>query len=283
MRQKIAIKRLHCTYSAHLAIFQGMQPRTEEFLYLLLWSAEKLMWPTFRKLTASYESWAYRNGLLRQVSMLEQQKMLERDHTMSDDRVYRLTWQGRLHALGGRDPQARWSREWDRRWRLVLFDVPTAQNSRRARLRRYLRDKGFGYLQNSVWITPDSLEEERQILVGGKVNVESLILLEARPCAGESDAEIVAGAWDFELINRRYARHLKILGGRPRETLRNETAAMSLLRWAAAEREAWLDAVTCDPLLPERILPSDYLGQWAWRRRVEVLRDAGRQLRTFKP
>ena len=52
---------------------------------------------------------------------------------------------------------------------------------------------------------------------------------------------------------------------------------------AAAERETWLDAVTNDPLLPGRILPSDYLGQQAWRRRVEVLRDASRQLRTFNP
>src|SRR4030095_9270930 len=42
--------------------------------------------------------------------------------------------------------------------------------------------------------------------------------------------------------------------------------------WARsrAEREAWLEAVTNDPLLPSRILPSDYLGQQAWRRRVEV-------------
>ena len=51
----------------------------------------------------------------------------------------------------------------------------------------------------------------------------------------------------------------------------------------AAEREAWLEAVINDPLLPGRILPSDYLGQQAWRRRVEVLRAASRQLRTFKP
>ena len=29
------------------------------------------------------------------------------------------------------------------------------------------------------------------------------------------------------------------------------------LRWAATEREAWLEAVTNDPLLPGRILPSD--------------------------
>jgi DNA-binding transcriptional regulator PaaX len=165
----------------------------------------------------------------------------------------------------------------------VLFDVPTAQNSHRVRLRRYLRDKGFGYLQKSVWITPDSLEEERQTLGGGKINVESLILLEARPCAGESDAEIVAGAWDFEHINRCYSRHLKILDERPAGMLRNDAAAKALLRWAKAEREAWLDVVTNDPLLPKRILPSEYLGQQAWQRRVIVLRDAGRQLQTFRP
>jgi DNA-binding transcriptional regulator PaaX len=258
-----------------------MQPRTEEFLNLLLWSAEMLMRPTFRNLTDSYESWAYRNRLLRRVTTLEKQQLVERDPAAPDDRLYRLTGQGRLHALGGRDPQARWSRAWDGRWRLVLFDVPTAQNTHRTRLRRYLRDKGFGCLQNSVWVTPDSLEEERRILVGGKINVESLLLLEARPCAGESDAEIVAGAWDFERINRRYARHLKILDERPGGALGTEVAARALLRWAAAEREAWLDAVTSDPLLPGIILPCDYLGQPAWRRRIEVLREAGRQLRTF--
>src|ERR1043166_266714 len=156
-----------------------MQPNTEEFLNLLLWAADRLMHPTFRNLDESYESWAYRNGLLRRIALLEKQRLIERDPRAPDDRLYRLTWQGRLHALGGRDPQARWSRQWDGRWRLVLFDVPTAQNTHRARLRRHLRDKGFGYLQNSVWITPDSLEAERCILVGGRINVESLILLEA--------------------------------------------------------------------------------------------------------
>ena len=211
---------------------------------------------------------------------MERQHLLERDASSPDDRLYRLTAQGRLHVLGGRDPEQRWARPWDGQWRLVLFDVPTGQNAQRERLRRYLRDKSFGYLQNSVWITPDPLAEERRILGGGKINVESLILLEARPCAGESDAEIVAGAWDFERINRRYARHLKVLAARPGGALRNDAAAKALLRWAAAAREAWLDAVTNDPLLPGRILPFDYLGQQALvavrkdRRWVEVLRDA---------
>jgi phenylacetic acid degradation operon negative regulatory protein len=258
-----------------------MKPQTEEFLNFLLWSADKLAKPTFRNLTDSYENWAYRNGLLRQVATLKEQQLVERDRTVPDNRVYRLTRQGRLHALGGRDPQVRWSRKWDGCWRLVLFDVPITQNSHRKQLRRYLRDKGFGCLQNSVWITPDSLEEERRVLGGGKINVESLILLEARPCAGESDSEIVAGAWDFERINHRYAWHLKILGERPGGALGNEAAAQTLRCWAMAEREAWLDAVTHDPLLPERILPPSYLGQRAWHQRIKVFRKAGRQLRTF--
>jgi DNA-binding transcriptional regulator PaaX len=258
-----------------------MQPRTEEFLYFLLWSTDKLLRPNFRNLTDSYESWAYRNGLMRQVASLEARHLLERDPSSPDDRVYRLTRQGRLHALGGRDPRARWRRKWDGRWRLILFDIPISRNSDRVRLRRYLYDKAFGYLQNSVWISPDPLEEERQILGGGTINVESLILLEARPCSGESDAEIVAGAWDFEQINSLYTRYLKVLNERPDNNLRNATAAKALLRWATAEREAWLDAVTKDPLLPERILPPGYLGQQAWWRRIEILQHAGQQLRTF--
>lgn len=36
----------------------------------------------------------------------------------------------------------------------------------------YLRHKGFGYLQNSVWISPDPLAQEREILGGGKINVD---------------------------------------------------------------------------------------------------------------
>ena len=47
----------------------------------------------------------------------------------------------------------------------------------------------------------------------------------ARPGEGRGPAEIVAGEWDFERINRRYARHLKVLAERPGGALRNDTAA----------------------------------------------------------
>ncbi|HZL43872.1 MAG TPA: hypothetical protein VFD66_11415 [Verrucomicrobiae bacterium] len=258
-----------------------MQPKTEELLYLLLWSAEKLTSPTLRNLTDSYESWAYRNGLLKQTKKLEREKMIERVQGGPDDRLVRLTKRGRLHALGGCDPDERWSRKWDGMWRLVFFDIPVAHDSQRVRLRRHLKDRGFGYLQNSVWITPDRLEEERQLLLGSRVDVGCLVMMEGRACAGESNAEIVSGAWNFDQINKAYARHLAVLEERPGSTLGNEKAARALLRWGAAEREAWLNAVRRDPLLPGTLLPLGYLGQRSWRRRIQVLAAAGKQLKDY--
>jgi phenylacetic acid degradation operon negative regulatory protein len=258
-----------------------LKPKTEELLYVLLWSCEMLSRPTWLNLTESFEGWAYRNGFHRQLARLEKLQLVERVEQAADERVHRLTEAGRLWALGGRDPETCWRRPWDGRWRLVLFDVPLGQDAARNKLRSYLRDHGFGYLQNSVWITPDPLTNERQILAGGAVNVESLILLEARPCAGESDAEIVAGAWDFDLINRRYAKLLEVVGQRPRGRLITDAAAKAFQRWARQERQAWNEAVSNDALLPACLLPSGYLGRKAWRERCESLAAAAEQTRAF--
>jgi DNA-binding transcriptional regulator PaaX len=142
--------------------------------------------------------------------------------------------------------------------------------------------QGFGYLQNSVWVTPDPVSEERALLAGGPVDVESLILLEARPCAGETNAEIVAGAWDFTKINRRYAAHRQVLARRPRGHLGSKAAAAMFHRWLREERLAWLCAIELDPLLPSGLLPHEYAGTDAWRDRVKVMTEAGKQMRAFR-
>jgi DNA-binding transcriptional regulator PaaX len=148
-------------------------------------------------------------------------------------------------------------------------------------LRRYLRDKHFGCLQDSVWITPDPLKEEARLLSPTEIDVKSLILLEARPYAGESDAEVVAGAWNFDRINRLYAQHLKILRKKPLEKLNNKKRATALRQWAEMERLAWRDTVKWDPLLPQKLLPPGYLGRRVWQQRIDVLGQAKQDLHTF--
>jgi phenylacetic acid degradation operon negative regulatory protein len=259
-----------------------MRSKTEELLHFLLWSAETISRPTWRNLAESFEGWAYRKGLHRQLRRLEKQQWLERRLGSEGDRLYRLTEPGRIQALGGRDPEACWRRQWDGHWRLILFDVPQARHSARTKLRRYLRQRGFGYLQNSVWISPHPVSEQRALLAKGPVDVESLILLEARPCAGESDAQIVLGAWDFIRINASYAKHQRILTHRPRGQVKGGTAAKAFHCWLREEREAWMAALSHDPLLPARLLPHDYAGRQAWQDRLAVMGEVGKEIRDFK-
>jgi phenylacetic acid degradation operon negative regulatory protein len=258
-----------------------MKAKTEELLYVLLWTCDMMVRPTFRNLTDSFESWSYRRGLHLQLARLERRKLIESQRESRSDRAYRLTDAGRLHALGGRDPEACWSRPWDGRWRLVLFDYPRAKDTVRDNLRRYLRQRGFGHLQNSVWITPDPLTSERAVFSGGKADVESLILLEARPAAGETDDEIVVGAWDFSAINRCYEAHLAVLEAFPSD--KPTAPASTLQRWYRQEQAAWIQAVSKDPLLPEQLLPRGYLGRKAWRTRLQVLGKFAAQACRFAP
>src|ERR1043166_136883 len=117
-----------------------MSPKTEEFLYHLLWAAESLARPTWRNLTESFEGWAYRTGLRQQLLRLEKARWIERQVAPDGNRLLRLTEAGRLRALGGCDPEVRWRRRWDGRWRLIVFDVPEARRTVRNKLRRYLRE-----------------------------------------------------------------------------------------------------------------------------------------------
>jgi phenylacetic acid degradation operon negative regulatory protein len=261
-----------------------MKVKTQEFLLFLLWSYDMASRPTFRNLTDSFESWAYRNGLQRLVEDLERRKLLESQRgAKSSERLVRLTEAGRLRALGDRDPEKSWHRSWDGKWRLVMFDVPNERGVERRRLWYYLRQHRFGCLQKSVWISPDPLTEQQHALKASSPNAKMLTLLEATTCGGESAEDIVASAWDFNAINARYTDFMNVLEGRPSGAITNLVAANAMRKWASDEHAAWDLAVSIDPLLPQQLLPRDYLGVKAWQARLQSMSHAGKQIRAFKP
>lgn len=51
------------------------------------------------------------------------------------------------------------NKKWDRRWRIVIFDIPEEQRGKRERVRRLMREFGFLRLQDSVWVFPHDCEE----------------------------------------------------------------------------------------------------------------------------
>lgn len=75
-----------------------------------------------------------------------------------DGRRIRLTPQGRLflveHSLLTKKP-----RRWDKKWRVVIFDIPERRAARRKVFRNTLMRIGFYRLQDSVWAYPHDCEE----------------------------------------------------------------------------------------------------------------------------
>ncbi|MDD2763407.1 MAG: PaaX family transcriptional regulator C-terminal domain-containing protein [Opitutaceae bacterium] len=199
------------------------------------------------------------------MARLDRAALVERPARSHDtERVIRLTEAGRLTAWGGRNPVTCWRRPWNGSWRLVLFDVQESKRSDRIKLQRQLRRLWFGYLQDSVWISPDPADALRRALGGLAVDAATLTLMEARPCSGETDADLVAGAWDFGRINRHYDDYLEIL-----RSLSAASGVRARRSWLQVEWKAWCRAVQSDPLLPEALLPRFYRGCEAWERRQE--------------
>ncbi len=55
-------------------------------------------------------------------------------------------------------------KEWDKKWRLVIFDIPELRRKERVALRKKLQEIGFYQCQKSVWIHPFSCNEEIEFI-----------------------------------------------------------------------------------------------------------------------
>ncbi|GBE16949.1 hypothetical protein BMS3Abin15_00773 [bacterium BMS3Abin15] len=51
-------------------------------------------------------------------------------------------------------------KNWDGKWRIVIFDIPIDRDRARGALRRKIKELGFRQLQKSVWIFPYECEDE---------------------------------------------------------------------------------------------------------------------------
>jgi DNA-binding transcriptional regulator PaaX len=252
----------------------------EEVLLLLAFGLDTMSSRSVNKLTMSYEGWLYRNGLLRRLHTLEAQKfLLSEKKPGRAEWVYRLTQMGRLRAFGGCDPQRRWERPWDGWWREIVFDLPVREQRLRKLLVRWLRQNRFGYLQDSVWISPDPVQEVVDALKGVREDAEAFTILECRCASGYSNAALVTGAWPFARINDNYRAYEQFAETATAHLRRGSIDPAETFRLLRAERRRWFDAFTLDPLLPQSLCPADYAGRSAWAVRSRLLKTLAQ--RTF--
>jgi DNA-binding transcriptional regulator PaaX len=77
------------------------------------------------------------------------------------DGFLRLTKRGEtaLRILVARDASRAPRKRWDKKWRILIFDIPNYRKGLRDKVRRTLESIGFTRLQDSVWIYPHDCED----------------------------------------------------------------------------------------------------------------------------
>jgi len=238
-----------------------MKAKTELLLYQLMWIGEQVAYPSFGKLSTSFEAWTYNKSLRQTIHRLEEQEFLE-THGQSLDQVIGLTEKGRRIFAVEHNPETAWAREWDGKWRMVLFDIPESKNTLRQKLRKILKENQFGRLQQSVWISPRPMDSINDLVRKATPGLASLSLMECQPHRGQSNAELVNATWDYPGINAGYDTYIQHLS-----QYWVNRIPKNVDRFIAEEKRLWENALKHDPLLPKQLVPSGYLGKKAWRLR----------------
>jgi DNA-binding transcriptional regulator PaaX len=105
--------------------------------------------------------------LKRSIRALYRSKMI-REETDENGRIkIILTEKGKIKALSYqifeieiKNPVA-----WDRKWRMVIFDIPEVQKRKREIFRMHLRNLHFFELQKSVFVHPFDCQKEIEYII----------------------------------------------------------------------------------------------------------------------
>jgi len=98
----------------------------------------------------------------------------------NNKRYLQLTEKGKLKLLRLEKYNFKFQKpkKWDKKWRIVIFDIPEKKKVKRNNLRITLRQIGFVKLQHSVWVYPYDCEELITLLkLDFKVGKEILYII----------------------------------------------------------------------------------------------------------
>ena len=108
-----------------------------------------------------------RDYLKRCVREFNNEKLVEYQEKSDGTIKVILTKKGNEYALEHKidEIEIKKPKVWDRKWRIVIFDIPEKRRIARDALRNKLQKLGFKELQKSVFVFPYPCEEEMEFIV----------------------------------------------------------------------------------------------------------------------
>lgn len=142
--------------------------------------------------------------------------------------------------------------KWNGIWTVVMYDLPETLRTSRDYLRRKLKNLGFGALQQSVFVSPLSLEEAVQELIEGERLNYCVVVLTAKRVLGLTNEQIASTAWNLKELGALYTKLLEVL-----PKVKKSRHKKLLGQW----RTYFLAVNFEDPYLPFELLPDDWPGE----------------------
>ncbi|OJI09450.1 MAG: CRISPR-associated endonuclease Cas2 [Candidatus Vogelbacteria bacterium CG10_big_fil_rev_8_21_14_0_10_49_38] len=95
------------------------------------------------------------------IEKMKNQGLLEIQTNHQNQKIVRLTKKGqaRLREYQLKKLTIKKPSKWDRKYRIIIFDIKEWKRSTRDKLRRWLHHLGLVRLQNSVWVSPYDCRE----------------------------------------------------------------------------------------------------------------------------
>ena len=136
----------------------------------------------FKTLSGLTEEWEKINkqALRRAIKSLYENKLTEIKEQADGTITLVLSEDGKKRALAYKLSNMGIVRPkyWDKKWRVVVFDIPEEKKQARESIREYLRQLGFYQLQRSVFVIPFECGNEIDFLIelyGVRSNVRQFI------------------------------------------------------------------------------------------------------------
>lgn len=162
---------------------------------------------------------------------------------------FKLTRQGekRLKQIL---PSYRKPPKWDKKWYLVIFDIPEKLRWKRDVLREKLKTLGLGQLQQSVWLSPYNYLYNIQQIVK-RYHLEPYVILSVTDKLGQEESQFLAQkVWRLEEINQEYKDFIAEYSSLKKKKIKeNQRFGLKI---------AFLAILRRDPQLPCELLPESW-------------------------
>lgn len=165
----------------------------------------------------------------------------------------------RIYSFGAQ------TRDWDRRWIILLASVPEGKRKQRYQMGLALSWAGFGSLGNGTWLSPWTEQESVAIGKLNELEIDATSFIAELGQLGSGQA-LAESAWDLPEIRARYGQFLADTAGVDATTTDGSQAAGELV--ALVHR--WRNFPLLDPDLPAPLLPADWPGGEAAKRFIEL-------------